>query len=953
MLKNVLHTPLMHRAWLRARSAVALGALAMVLLLQACSVAQPSWIEAPLVADGSTTGAGYAPHGTSLPVSEGASAQLKFSYATLPDGALTKLNVDTDNTVATVGHDSYTLDAGKVVRARLVLYVDKVTTPGYIAIFGAYQAGGADCFAHEGTAPACDLQLASAVGGRATDADRPTQPLRITERGFYSFDVTELVKHRLTQGVESMLRVEAAQDTDGSYGSFEFASREQPVGQARVLHQAQLLITLEGLAGISSRPYASTSVRQSSIDPTVAAQDFRQDENLWLGGAAGDRAYALLQPQPLEVGFPLRQVLFSTGSMAGKQSLVMHVNGPVLDQTTPQPQVQVYGRRRFNVSGQVVRSWNDGWAEPPGADLIATAALDRSAPRQTVVADTTDRYIDTLASAYNGNRNQDFAAAVTTNVQSPITLDSSRNTRTGHAPRFITVIKPEKDVWRSPFDFDKDDSTHALSLCLQYTGSAGTCHSALSLRARLGQPFTSSGRVIVIGPWADTAAGGHVPYAADIDLALPQSGASAQVPADLGPQSLSGDMASYIGYGIHEARANRVVGTYRGIVSMAGHNLRTAIDFENLPLPLPSLSGPARVETAPGTTVVAVGAGAPQPFVLAVADPVGQNIDDTTRWIITSSNPADTLPSEIQQSEGSVAFAVTFSGLGARTLTVTSKGDASVTATFAVNVLQGARQGQSISFTTSPPAFAKVGGTYLAAATGGGSGLPVIYSLDTAGSTLGACTVAANGAVVFTGAGTCSIQADQAGNAAYSAAAQVRQSFTVGSASFSGPTVPSGGGGSSGPASASLSGGGATCQFDASSTRYTAANAAPPGQGAPQGMFEFRLVGCTPGATVTITTHWPQAVSTFAKYGKASGQAASASFFAPSNLVISGSTVRFDVTDGQLGDDDWTANGVILDPVMPLAAAPGAAQAIPTLGEWGLLLLTLLVGALAWRMARF
>ena len=47
---------------------------------------------------------------------------------------------------------------------------------------------------------------------------------------------------RLAQGVESMLRVEAAQDTDGSYGSFEFASREQPVGQAlRRAHQADLL----------------------------------------------------------------------------------------------------------------------------------------------------------------------------------------------------------------------------------------------------------------------------------------------------------------------------------------------------------------------------------------------------------------------------------------------------------------------------------------------------------------------------------------------------------------------------------------------------------------------------------------------------------------------------------------------------------------------------------------
>ena len=392
-----------------------------------------------------------------------------------------------------------------------------------------------------------------------------------------------------------------------------------------------------------------------------------------------------------------------------------------------------------------------------------------------------------------------------------------------------------------------------------------------------------------------------------------------------------------------------MVGTYRGIVSMAGHNLRTAIDFENLPLPLPSLSGPARVETAPGATVVAVGAGAPQPFVLAVADPVGQNIDDTTRWIITSSNPADSLPGAIQQSDGSVPFAVTFSGVGPRTLTVTSRGDAGITATFAVNVLHGAQLGQSISFTTTPAAFAKVGGTYLAAATGGGSGLPVTFSLDTAASTPGACTVAANGAVAFTGAGTCSIQADQAGNAVYAAAAQARQSFTIGSTSFSGPTVPSSGGGSSGPASASLSGGGETCQFDTTATRFTAATAAPPGQGAPQGMFAFRLVGCTPGATVAITTHWPQPVTVFAKYGKAASNAVSASFFAPSNLVISGSTVHFSVTDGQLGDDDWTANGVILDPVMPLAAA----QHIPTLSEWALLLLTLLVGALAWRQARF
>jgi len=165
-----------------------------------------------------------------------------------------------------------------------------------------------------------------------------------------------------------------------------------------------------------------------------------------------------------------------------------------------------------------------------------------------------------------------------------------------------------------------------------------------------------------------------------------------------------------------------------------------------------------------------------------------------------------------------------------------------------------------------------------------------------------------------------------------------------------GTTVPGAEAGTDagGPASARVENGGPSCSFDPASTGFEAASAMPAGKLVPQGVFRFKLVGCTPGSTVRITTTWPQAVTDFAKYGKAASNAANASFFAPANLVISGNTVSFDVTDGQLGDDDWAQNGEIVDPVMPLSMAADLSgrQAIPTLSEWGLLLLALLSGAL-------
>lgn len=82
---------------------------------------------------------------------------------------------------------------------------------------------------------------------------------------------------------------------------------------------------------------------------------------------------------------------------------------------------------------------------------------------------------------------------------------------------------------------------------------------------------------------------------------------------------------------------------------------------------------------------------------------------------------------------------------------------------------------QTINFTSSPPAAVVGGGTYHVAATGGASGNLVTFTLDPASS---GCAISGS-TVSFTSAGVCVIDANQAGNANYSAAPTISQSFAV------------------------------------------------------------------------------------------------------------------------------------------------------------------------------
>jgi hypothetical protein len=81
---------------------------------------------------------------------------------------------------------------------------------------------------------------------------------------------------------------------------------------------------------------------------------------------------------------------------------------------------------------------------------------------------------------------------------------------------------------------------------------------------------------------------------------------------------------------------------------------------------------------------------------------------------------------------------------------------------------------QAITFTSQPPSPALLRGTYPVSATGGDSGNPVVFS----SLTPGVCTVAGS-TVSLNTIGTCTVAADQAGDATYSPAPQVTQSVAI------------------------------------------------------------------------------------------------------------------------------------------------------------------------------
>ena len=200
---------------------------------------------------------------------------------------------------------------------------------------------------------------------------------------------------------------------------------------------------------------------------------------------------------------------------------------------------------------------------------------------------------------------------------------------------------------------------------------------------------------------------------------------------------------------------------------------------------------------------------------------------------------------------------------------------------------------------------------------------------------------------------------------AFRATASLAKSAAVGTQSFDLTNVADIGSGSrfqattptgTGLFTATVSGGGASCTFNPNATRLISAQGMGVALGSillPHGVFDFELVGCTPGGQVTIVTTWPdlRGITGYLKYGVTPGSGARKIWYPPSNLRISGNTVTYTIRDGALGDDDLQANGVIRDPGGPvIMAGPASAPAIPSLDWRAVAVLSALLSMLAvWR----
>jgi len=176
-----------------------------------------------------------------------------------------------------------------------------------------------------------------------------------------------------------------------------------------------------------------------------------------------------------------------------------------------------------------------------------------------------------------------------------------------------------------------------------------------------------------------------------------------------------------------------------------------------------------------------------QTIVFTSAAPAAPKVAGTTYTVTATATSGLTVALTIDASAASVCAisgsTVSFIGSGACVINGNQAGNA--TYSVAPQVQQSfavAKGDQTISFTSTAPAAAQVGGATYTVSANSTSGLAVTFAIDASAS--GVCTISGT-TVTFVGAGTCVANANQAGNANYNAAPQLQQTFAVGKGSQS------------------------------------------------------------------------------------------------------------------------------------------------------------------------
>ena len=187
---------------------------------------------------------------------------------------------------------------------------------------------------------------------------------------------------------------------------------------------------------------------------------------------------------------------------------------------------------------------------------------------------------------------------------------------------------------------------------------------------------------------------------------------------------------------------------------------------------------------APGSNC-AIGAYylATQTALFTSTAPTGATIGGTTYTPTATATSGLTVTITVDASSSAVcsisAGVVSFAAAGTCTLDANQAGNTNFAAASQVQqafTVAAALTAQTVSFTSTAPTGATVGGaTYTPTATAT-SGLTVTITVDASSSAV--CSISA-GVVSFAAAGTCTLDANQAGDGTYATASQVQQAFTV------------------------------------------------------------------------------------------------------------------------------------------------------------------------------
>jgi hypothetical protein len=499
-----------------------------------------------------------------------------------------------------------------------------------------------------------------------------------------------------------------------------------------------------------------------------------------------------------------------------------------------------------------------------------------------------------------------------------------------------------------PADSTLTNGTGTFSATLVTAGS-----QTLTATDTVSPSITATSAAIAVSPGAATHYGGSVPGVANAGVAFSITVTALDAFGNTVP-TYSGTVHFTSTDGLAVLPANSTLtsgtGTFSVTLNSAGSQTVTATD--TVTSSITTTSG-AILVSAGGATHFTVSApasatsGTSFSFTVTALDAtnnVATGYSGTVHF--TSSDGAAILPANSTLASGVGTFSATLATGGNQTLTATDSVTSAITGTSGTIAVSA---GAATHFTVTAPASAAPGVAFSFTVTArdatnnvatGYSGTVHFTSSD------GAASLPAN-STLASGVGTMSATLNTAGSQTITATDTVSAGITGTSGSitvsvnntFSGPSATG-----TGTITASFTGGGAGCAFSAPQFIAAPPGSPPvpptkptPATSFPEGMFNYSLVGCTPGSTITMTIVYPQSVTglVYYKYGPEASNPAPHWYVMPAS--ISGNTITFSITDGGKGDDDMSSNGTIVDP-----GGPGTAGAIPALSPAMLVLLGLL-----------